>query len=173
MATDEASVDVRTYRAFYRDHFTAVCGLAISLTGDRDAGEDVAQEAFARAYREWDRVSHYDNPGAWVRRVASNLAVSRWRRVRSESRALLRLGNRRTSPVELPELDDEFWAQVRALPDQQARAVALFYVEDLSVAEVAEVLGCAEGTAKSHLHRARQTLAQRLGLDASSEEASR
>lgn len=173
MATDGATLDVRSYRAFYRDHFSPVLGLAISLTGDRDAGEDVAQEAFARAYRDWERVGGYDNPGAWVRRVASNLAVSRWRRLRSESRALLRLRGHRAPTVDVPRLDDEFWTQVRALPDAQAKAVALFYVEDLSVMEVAEILGCPEGTAKSHLHRARQTLAQRLQLDASAPEGSR
>jgi RNA polymerase sigma-70 factor (ECF subfamily) len=51
---------------------------------------------------------------------------------------------------------------VRSLPERQAAAVALHYLEDLSIADIAAVLECAEGTAKSHLHKARAALAQRL-----------
>ena len=60
-----------------------------------------------------------------------------------------------------PEVD-EFWALVRQLPDRQAAAVALHYLEDRSIAEMAVILDCAEGTAKAHLHKARATLASRL-----------
>ena len=62
----------------------------------------------------------------------------------------------------LPAEDAEFWAAVRALPPRQARAVALYYLEDLSVQQTATVLGCAEGTVKAHLAKARRTLARRL-----------
>jgi RNA polymerase sigma-70 factor, ECF subfamily len=54
---------------------------------------------------------------------------------------------------------------VRRLPARQAEAVALFYVEDLPVRQVAEVMGCAEGTAKALLHQARRRLAEQLGAD--------
>jgi RNA polymerase sigma-70 factor (ECF subfamily) len=57
---------------------------------------------------------------------------------------------------------DGFWSLVRRLPDRQAAAVALYYLDDLSVADIADALGCAEGTAKAHLHQARQTLGQQL-----------
>jgi RNA polymerase sigma-70 factor (ECF subfamily) len=57
--------------------------------------------------------------------------------------------------------DEALWALVRDLPDQQRRAVALHYVGDLSVTDVAEVMECTEGTVKTHLSRARANLAQR------------
>jgi DNA-directed RNA polymerase specialized sigma24 family protein len=59
--------------------------------------------------------------------------------------------------------DPAFWAAVRALPERQMACVALHYLEDRSVAEIAEVLDCKAATVKVHLHRARQALAQRLG----------
>ena len=67
------------------------------------------------------------------------------------------------SPATIPVDDDEaFWELVRALPRRQAQSVALHYLFDLSVADVAATLGIAEGSVKVHLSRARQTLAARL-----------
>jgi RNA polymerase sigma-70 factor, ECF subfamily len=85
----------------------------------------------------------------------------------AEVRAVGRLAARRVPPS--PEADllpaefDRFWSQVRALPPRQAQAVALHYLEDRPVREVAELMGCSEGTAKALLHQARQRLARRLG----------
>lgn len=58
--------------------------------------------------------------------------------------------------------DDSFWAALRSLPDRQAQAVALHYLEDLPVSEIARVLDIAEGTVKVHLHRGRLALAELL-----------
>jgi RNA polymerase sigma-70 factor (ECF subfamily) len=66
--------------------------------------------------------------------------------------------------VTLDPPDDEFWSAVRGLPARQAQAVALHYLEDRSVADIAAVLGCAEATVKVHLHRGRLALARTLGL---------
>jgi len=71
---------------------TAWSGSAYALTGSWEAAEDATQEAFLRAHRDWERVGRYDQPGAWVRRVAANLAVSALRRRLAEAKALLRLG---------------------------------------------------------------------------------
>ena len=60
---------------------------------------------------------------------------------------------------------DRFWAAVRTLPRRQQAVVALHYLEDRSVADVAQVLGIAEGTVKAHLHKARAALADRLAID--------
>jgi RNA polymerase sigma-70 factor (ECF subfamily) len=70
----------------------------------------------------------------------------------------------------LPADDAHVWEAVRALPRRQAQVVALVYLEDLSVAETAAVLGCGEGTVKTHLRRARSSLAQRLGTSEPEEE---
>jgi RNA polymerase sigma-70 factor, ECF subfamily len=72
------------------------------------------------------------------------------------------LAGRSPAVAELPEQDAEVWRAVRALPRRQAQVVALRYVVDAPVAEIAQTLGMAEGTVKAQLHRARQTLATRL-----------
>ena len=81
-----------------------------------------------------------------------------------EARALARLlAGRGPAVAELPDQDAEVWRAVRALPRRQAQVIALRYVADASVAEIARTLGLAEGTVKAQLHRGRQSLAARLG----------
>ena len=139
------------YTTFFRAELRSLVALAAAIAG-ADRAEEIAQEALLRAHREWDRIARYDKPGAWVRRVTINLATSSRRRRLSERRALQRVAARRQLDAPPPEVDG-FWALVRRLPDRQAAAVALFYLDDLSIAEIADALGCAEGTAKAHLHQ--------------------
>jgi DNA-directed RNA polymerase specialized sigma24 family protein len=102
--------------------------------------------------------------------VATNLATSGLRRRLLEARTLARLAARREPALApLPADNADFGRALRALPRRQARAVALFYVEDLSVQQIAAVLGCAEGTVKAHLAKARHSLAKRLRLDSGEE----
>ena len=155
-----------TFEDFYVREFPAVVGLAYALSGSRSGAEDLAQEAFLAAHRGWDRVWSYDEPGVWVRRVVANLSVSSFRRRVVETKALARIALGYTPA--LPELsvdDAEFWQAVRSLPRRQAQAIALHYLEDMSVAEVARVLGTAEGTVKKHLYEGRRALARRLELE--------
>ncbi len=135
--------------------------LAAAITGSTVAAEDLAQEALIRAYRRWDEIGGYDKPGAWVRRVTVNLALSTRRRMGAEVKARLRL----TRPATLqphPSEHDHVWAAVATLPGQQRAAVALHYLEDRSVADIAQILDCSESTARVHLHRGRNTLASLL-----------
>ena len=148
------------YTTFFRREVRSLIALAAAIAG-ADRAEEIAQEALLRAYREWDRISRYDKPGAWARRVTINLATSSRRRRSSERGALERAGSRRQLDVPSPDVD-EFWSLVRQLPKRQAAAVALHYLEDLSVADIADALGCTESTAKAHLHQARRTLATQL-----------
>lgn len=148
------------FTAFYRRELPALVALSTAIAGSGSA-EEVAQEALLRAHREWERISRFDKPGAWVRRVAINLATSAQRQRSSERRALARMSQERHLDAPPPEVDG-FWALVRQLPQRQAAAVALYYLEDLSIAEMAVILECAEGTAKAHLHKARTTLARHL-----------
>lgn len=157
----------RHFETFYRQEYGSVLGLTYSLSGSRAAAEDLTQEAFLRAHRDWDNVGRYEYPGAWVRRVASNLAMSRFRRLKSEAKAVTRLagfGTPPPPPTIAPEYE-HFWREVRSLPRRQAQVVALFYLEDLSIAQIAATLAVAEGTVKAQLHKARTTLARRLGAD--------
>jgi RNA polymerase sigma-70 factor, ECF subfamily len=149
----------------YSRNYRRTLGLAYSLTGDRSIAEDVTQDAFLQAHRNWDRVAHYDDPMAFVRRAVANRSVSRWRRLATERTVLARLRGRRDDVAE-PELrDPEFWAAVRSLPTQQCQVVALRYIEDLSIDAIAEVLNVRPGTVKTQLFRARQRLATQLGCE--------
>jgi RNA polymerase sigma factor (sigma-70 family) len=154
------------FEEVYLREFTSVFALAYAMSGSRWAAEDIAQDAFVVAHRQWGRVGGYDDPGAWVRRVAANLAVSVIRRRLAEARALVRLAARtREEPyAALPGEDGDFWQAVRRLPRRQAQVVALVALGDLSTAEVAATLGCSQRMVQVHLQKARATLAQRLGL---------
>ena len=140
-------------------------GLAYALSGSRSAAEDLAQEAFLAAHNAWDRVSQYEKPEAWVRRVVANKSVSMFRRKMREARAIARMKPEASYLPRIPAEDDEFWKAVRSLPKKQSQAIALHYLEELTVAEIAEVLECAEGTVKVHLHKGRKKLAERLELE--------
>jgi RNA polymerase sigma-70 factor (ECF subfamily) len=155
---------VPSFDVFFEDNYRDVVGLAATLCGRRHVAEELAQEAFVRAYRRWDRIVGFDKPDAWVRRVVVNLAVSSLRRTAAEARALARLSHRRTDVVELVTTDNEFWRAVRALPRRQAQCLALHYYEDRSIEEIADVLAIDVATVRVHLHHGRRTLAGRLGI---------
>ena len=160
----EVSVE-QPFERFCRVEMPSLIVLARALSGSPAIAEDLAQEAMLAAYRRWDYVASLDRPAAWVRRVCANIATSHVRRRAAEARAVVRLGSRRQEPVALEVEHESFWAEVRRLPRRQAQAVALYYVQDCSVAETAAVLDCTEGAVKVHLSRARATLATRLGLE--------
>jgi RNA polymerase sigma-70 factor (ECF subfamily) len=154
------------FEDFYVREYRAIVGLAYALSGSRSGAEDLAQEAFLVAHRGWDRVAGFDEPGVWVRRVVANLAVSAFRRRLVETKALARIALGQTPT--LPELSADgadFWRAVRSLPRRQAQVIALHYLEDLSVAEVARVLGTAEGTVRKHLFVGRKNLVRLLELE--------
>jgi RNA polymerase sigma-70 factor (ECF subfamily) len=160
---------VVAFETFYQQELKAVIGLAYALSGSRSAAEDLAQEAFIAAHKQWERVGRYDAPGAWVRRVVANLSVSMFRRAVREAKALARLRHGDAVLPALPAEDEEFWTAVRALPRRQAQAIALHYLEDRSVADIADILECTESTVKVHLHKGRKRLAEVLGLEAGEE----
>ena len=137
--------------------------LAAALCG-RAWADDVAQESMLVAYRRWSEIVDRDHPEAFVRRVCVNLAISTYRRRTRESRAVLRLAAQRHVPADPALEHDELWRAVRTLSRRQAEVVALHYVYDLRVADIATTLGVSEGTVKTQLHRARTTLTARLDL---------
>jgi RNA polymerase sigma-70 factor, ECF subfamily len=163
---DAAPSDRVTFEEFFRVEVGRVLAVVLALRGTSVGAEDVAQEAFARAFERWERVGRMDRPDLWVQRVALNLATSRLRRLGAESRAVGRLQGRSGGNAEglrVPSLADEpFWAAVRRLPAKQARVVALRYAGDLSIAEIAVTVGVAPGTVNSQLVTARKRLAALL-----------
>src|SRR5919109_2013037 len=106
-------------------------------TGDLHAAQEAADEAFARAYMRWKRVSQMASPTGWTYRVAFNIPRRRWRRAALEKSLLLR---RLPTPA-VPAPAGETWDAVRQLPMRQRTAVVLRYVADLTEGEVAEAMG--------------------------------
>jgi RNA polymerase sigma-70 factor (ECF subfamily) len=155
------TVSDRSYEAFFRAEYRSLVAIGTAMTGSLEVGQDIAQEAMTRAYQQWSKVSRYDRPGAWVRRVLINSAIDAIRRRGSESKALTRLPTT-SEAIVTDEPADELWRAVRRLPDRQRAAITLYYLEDLSVSEVARVLDIAEGTVKASLAKARATLATAL-----------
>lgn len=157
------SEEVTGFDPFYRREYPAMVALAAALSGRRELAAELAQEAMLRAYREWPRVSSMERPGAWVRRVTIHLATDARRRSATERRGLARL----TTTVDDATgfgTADRFWVLVRALPERQRAVVALRYVEDMSLEEIAAVLEISVGTVKSTLFSARAALAASLDL---------
>jgi RNA polymerase sigma-70 factor, ECF subfamily len=150
------------YTSLFREEFPAVARTAYVILHDRQAAEDVAQQAFTQLLIHWRKVSQYDQPEAWVRRVAIRLATRGSRRDRV--RRLLQQQLEPPPPHEsLRDLD--LIDALKALPPQQRAAVALFYFEDRPILEIADLLSCSESTAKGHLFKARKRLASLLHDD--------
>ena len=154
------------FTAWVRSREKALGRLAYLLTGDRDAAEDLLQNALAKVYRRWDHISTVELPDAYVRRILVNENNSRWRRLvrRHESP-----GSHLLDVVEPPGpvgLDRsealDLWRQVHSLPRQQRAAIVLCFYEDLTEAQTADVLGCWVGTVKSHTSRAIAALRTRM-----------
>jgi RNA polymerase sigma-70 factor, ECF subfamily len=147
---------------FFRAEFEPVVRSVALVMRDRDGAEDVAQDAFVILLRHWKRVSRYERPDAWVRRVALRLA----RRKAARDRIFRRQEVETAPAPDAYGLEEALWAAVKRLPYMQRAAVVFRYLEDRPTSEIAELLGCSESTARVHLHRARKRLSTLLGEDA-------
>ena len=154
------------FTAYVRAREQSLARLAYLLSGDRDAAEDLLQNALAKVYRHWDRVQVAELPDAYVRRVMVNENNSRWRgllrRHESPSSHVLEVHDPPGAPGLDPATSIDLWHHVQSLPRQQRAAVVLRYYEDLTEAQTAEVLGCSIGTVKSHTSRAISALRSRM-----------
>jgi len=147
------------FTAFYDASWGRTVACAYAIAGDLGAAEDLAQEAYMRAWLRWSAISAYDDPAAWVRRVATRLAVSRWRRSRVARAFLSR--SRPPEPVAGP--DETTVAFVRAalnqIPEAQRRAIVLHHLAGFGVGDIADIERCPIGTVKARLSRGRASLA--------------
>lgn len=129
-----------------------------AVTGDLNEAQEAVQEAFVRALTDPDRFADLENPEAWLRRVAVNTARSRHRRRRILARLLPRLLPTPAVADPTPE-HVALMDALRSLPEGQRHAIALHYLADLPIDEVADALDVSVGTVKSRLSRGRQALA--------------
>lgn len=151
------------FEAFLEERYPKLVATVRVIVRDHDTAEDLVQEAFARAYLSWSKLWPEGNPGGWIHRVATNLAISWRRRAAREVRAITRLGRQKDLSHPAPEAYPELHRAVAGLPVRQRTAVSLYYVLGLPVAEVAEAMDCRPGTVKSLLFQARERLREELG----------
>jgi len=157
------------FDGFYRDTSRRLLRYAYGLTGDPAEAQDLVQEAYARAWQRWRRLSGYDDPEAWLRLVVNRLSSDRWRRLgvrraRDAARGPL-------PPVPPPSEDAVLLVSaMRMLPVAHRRALALHYLLDRSVADIAAETGASTGTVKSWLSRGRAGLAAVLDAPAATPE---
>jgi RNA polymerase sigma-70 factor (ECF subfamily) len=156
------------FRRLFERTGRSLLAQAYLLTGDRQESQDLVQEAFLRAWRNWDRVATLDNQQAWLRRVLYNLAVNRWRSVnlrRSRESGLPRVDGASPGPG-VGHLD--VMSALRSLPDNQRKSLVLGTIVGLSPAEAARDMGANEDTVRVWVSRARARMKLLLGLDATS-----
>lgn len=142
--------------------FDRLLGLAYRharrLVGDPGLAEDLAAEALARALARWPKIRSYEFLDAWVLRVVTNLAIAAFAtRTPTPADAVV------VGPDDVAVLRVTLAQALRALPARQRDAVVLRYLVDMSEYDVAQTLGVAPGTVKSHLHRAVTRLRAQLG----------
>jgi len=157
---EDVSAPARPTNSFdelFAAHYQRLVRALTVVAGDAETAADAVQEAFVKAHLRWRKVGGYDDPVGWVRRVAINQLRDGHRRSSRKERALARLATHQHTTTVQPEID-EFDRLLTSLPKQQRAITALFYVDGLSVAEIAASLELADGTVKSHLYDARQRL---------------
>ena len=148
------------YAAFFRAEFTNVTRAVYLVVHDAAAAEDLAQESFTELLLRWDRISTYERPDAWVRRIAIRKAVRFARRERLRGWLTRWIAPPRPAPASL----DPTW-RPRSGPWRRSSAPrsSCHYLEDRPLAEVATLLGCSHATARVHVFKARRRLAEMLG----------
>ena len=144
------------FEAFFLSTYPGLLRTMTAIAGDAELAADALQDAYQRAYARWSRISRYDQPAAWIRRVAINrsrdLARSEARRRSREERAI------EPQTVEAPTFDDAIPRMLSQLPDRQRTAMALFYIDGLSVEQTADAMGLSTGAVKFHLNKGRAKL---------------
>jgi RNA polymerase sigma-70 factor (ECF subfamily) len=159
MGRSEREGGVTFDELYARERVPVVRTLAL-IVGDAERAAELTQEAFVRLHVKWRKVSAYERPDAWVRRVAIRLAVKDRDRERRRPDAMV--DGRGSAPGLDPAGDIDVQRALRDLPRQQRAAIVLRYYGGLDVAAIADALGTSESTARVHLHRARQRLAELL-----------
>lgn len=152
----------RDFDAFYSATYRRIVGQIYAMTGSLHEAEDCVQEAYARAWQRWGKLStDHGNPEAWVRTVSARLAVSSWRKAVNR----LKAHRRDTKAAEAPEMGPDHLAVVAALRKisvDQRLAILLYHYAGLSVEEIAAETGALASAVKARLSRGRKALAPYL-----------
>ena len=164
-----ADTDTLTFEDYAAAEWPSLYRRAFLLAGNHVDAEDLAQQTLIKIHGAWSRVSRSDVPNAYVRRILLNTFLS-FNRPKGRRLELL-VGDDAPEPasplIAGPEDRMALWPQVCLLPPRQRAVIVLRYYEQLSEAEIADVLDCSRGNVKSTAHRALQNLRTALGQEES------
>lgn len=162
--------DQEAFRQLVERYQGAVHNLAYRMLGDPEEAEDAAQEIFVRLYRQLERYDPERKFSTWTLAIATNYCIDQLRRRRLQLVPLENIipwARARDAGPEGEALSresrDEVQRLLKQLPEKYRAPLVLRYWEDLSCAEIAEILGVPEGTVKTQIHRARKQLGKLLG----------
>ena len=154
------------YRILVERYWTMVYSISRRIVDSHDEAVDVTQEAFVRAYEHLSSFARESRFSTWLLRVANNYALDLKRRKRARQRLQVHVptfgGYAPTDSEAISREEESRLADVlRGLTRHQRLALVLKVVHGMSTPEVAEILGCSEGTVRVHLHQARKTLREK------------
>jgi RNA polymerase sigma-70 factor, ECF subfamily len=151
-----------TFDEFFAEQRNPLLAQAFALSGNREEAQDLVQEVFSRVWQRWDQVAQMSNPSGWARTVLFNLAMGRYRRLRTQARHVQSV---------VPEVTRDEAAHIdlaralRSLPEKQRAALILHHVVGMPVVLVATEMSSPEGSVRGWLSKGRQTLAKKLAVD--------
>lgn len=150
-----------TFEQAYERYYTDVVRSAWRICHDAAHAEELAQDAFVRAYRRWRKLERGGYVEPWLHRVVMNLAITAVKRRQRGRRLEAEQGVMFAPPVQAR--DDEWLVDtLKRLPKRQREAVFLRVIADLSEDEVAAVMGCSNGSVKVHKKRGLDRLREQM-----------
>jgi RNA polymerase sigma-70 factor (ECF subfamily) len=153
------------FSTFFENEHVRLGRAVYLLTGDASEAEDLIQEAMARAYERWDRVSRMAEPAGYVYRTASNLHRRRIGRYRRHVQLLGGIAPSRVDVAESVGHVADVWAALNQLTRQQRDAVILVEFFGYDTEAAGRVLGISAVSVRVRLHRARMRLRESLGRE--------
>ena len=157
--------DTESFGVLVRAYQRRAYAVARAIVATHEDAEDAVQEGFLHAYRALDRFRPEQAFGAWLHRIVANAAldIGRRRRVRDADELTDAVASPFRDPAEADELRRRLDAGLQRLTDRQRTVIVLHDIEGFRHAEIGEMLGIPEGTARSDLHHARHMLRRELG----------
>ncbi len=166
--------DVEAFGRIYERHERGLFRHALYLLGQREDADDVKQETFLRAYRNLGAFRNDHNIRTWLFKICSNLCYDLLRRRQRRPQVSLESDNvayfladeaEANNPIRIAERSDTvsaFMQVLRGMPVQQREAITLYLLEGFDYTQIAEILGCARGSAKMRVLRAMEQYRERV-----------
>lgn len=152
------------FEEFFQANYRRLVALLVGMVGNVDDAEDIAQEAFSRILARWPRLSQYEAPEAWVRKVAIRLAIDSRRKLVRAIKLRTRLvgtGSNQSAPT-VPLAATPLGEALTRLPARQRQVVVLHYIADMSVEAISTEYGMPLGTVKGRLAAGKRRLEDNL-----------